>query len=533
MTRTGVIWSLVVAAVVGIAAVVTGVLNFGPDKLPAPLAELPAQAPAAQAPAAQAPAVQAPAVTAPDTQAPAAPAAIAESPQAPAPETPAPAAAPSGTEATSQPAPAPQVDQAQAPTQAPAPTDAANTPVDVPSFDVVGIQPDGAAVIAGRSEPGAIVALLANGAVVGKGIANKDGEWSIILENPLPPGDYDMQLQSERDGKSLDSEQRLAVSIPEGGKDRPLIVLNTPDAPSSVLQTPEPVAAPLQVAEAPVPAPAAEPAPAPADAVAAEIPATAPASAPAEAPAAAPTPVEAPASAPAPVAAAAEAATPAPAAEAEASAAAPAAEIPAPVADAATAVAEPAAPAAPVASPTPEAPAAEMSGPLTVEAVESENGKLYAAGTSAPGALLRVYVADQHAGDVDGNQNGSWLHESQTEVPVGSVEIRVDQVSRATGEVLARAAVTFEKAVEDEIVLSKVEEPKPGEAAQSAGEARPTPNVIIRKGDNLWNISRRLYGTGYRYTTIYQANRDQIRNPDLIYPGQVFLTPEAAAPAAE
>ncbi|WP_439528161.1 LysM peptidoglycan-binding domain-containing protein [Pannonibacter sp.] len=379
----------------------------------------------------------------------------------------------------------------------------------------MGIQPDGAAVIAGRSEPGAIVALLANGAVVGKGIANKDGEWSIILENPLPPGDYDMQLQSERDGKALDSEQRLAVSIPEGGKDRPLIVLNTPDAPSSVLQTPEP--APLQVAEAPAPAPAAEPAPAPAaaDVAAAETPATVPA------PAASPTPVEAPA----------EAAPPAPAAEA--SAAAPAAEIPAPTADTATVVAEPAAPAAPVAPVTPEAPAAEIAGPLTVEAVESENGTLYAAGTSAPGALLRVYVADQHAGDVDGSDSGNWLHESRTEVPVGSVEIRVDQVSRKTGEVLARAAVTFEKAVEDEIVLSKVEEPKPGETAQADGEPRPTPNVVIRKGDNLWNISRRLYGNGYRYTTIYQANRDQIRNPDLIYPGQVFLTPEAPAATAE
>lgn len=530
MTRTGVIWSLVVAAVVGIAAVVTGVLNFGPDKSPAPLAELPAQTPAVQTPA-----VQAPAVEAPETSAPAAPVAVTEAPQAPAP-----AAAPSGSESSSAPNAAPKAGQAQetvaeAPTQAearsqaPAATDPASAPADVPSFDVVGIQPDGAAVIAGRSEPGAIVALLANGAVVGKGIANKDGEWSIILENPLPPGDYDMQLQSERDGKALDSEQRLAVSIPEGGKDRPLIVLNTPDAPSSVLQTPEPAAAPLQVAEAPVPAPAAEPAPAPAaaDVATAETPATDPAAA----PAAAPTPVEAPASAPAPVAAPAEAAPPAP--TAEASVAAPAAEIPAPAADTAAVVAEPAAPAAPVAPATPEAPAAEMAGPLTVEAVESENGTLYAAGTSAPGALLRVYVADQHAGDVDGSDSGNWLHESRTEVPVGSVEIRVDQVSRKTGEVLARAAVTFEKAVEDEIVLSKVEEPKPGETAQADGEPRPTPNVVIRKGDNLWNISRRLYGTGYRYTTIYQANRDQIRNPDLIYPGQVFLTPEAPAAIAE
>ncbi|MBL4645439.1 MAG: LysM peptidoglycan-binding domain-containing protein, partial [Rhizobiales bacterium] len=46
-----------------------------------------------------------------------------------------------------------------------------------------------------------------------------------------------------------------------------------------------------------------------------------------------------------------------------------------------------------------------------------------------------------------------------------------------------------------------------------------------RKGDNLWSISRRLYDSGTRYTTIYSANGDQIRNPALIYPGQVFVLP--------
>jgi nucleoid-associated protein YgaU len=51
-------------------------------------------------------------------------------------------------------------------------------------------------------------------------------------------------------------------------------------------------------------------------------------------------------------------------------------------------------------------------------------------------------------------------------------------------------------------------------------------SVIIRKGDNLWTISKRTYGQGTRYTTIYLANRDQIRNPDLILPGQVFVMPQ-------
>ena len=49
--------------------------------------------------------------------------------------------------------------------------------------------------------------------------------------------------------------------------------------------------------------------------------------------------------------------------------------------------------------------------------------------------------------------------------------------------------------------------------------------VIIRKGDTLWHISRRVYGRGIRYTTIYQANKDQIRNPNRIYPGQTFALP--------
>ncbi len=49
--------------------------------------------------------------------------------------------------------------------------------------------------------------------------------------------------------------------------------------------------------------------------------------------------------------------------------------------------------------------------------------------------------------------------------------------------------------------------------------------VIIRRGDTLWQISRRTYGRGVRYTTIYLANSDQISDPNLILPGQVFDVP--------
>ena len=51
-------------------------------------------------------------------------------------------------------------------------------------------------------------------------------------------------------------------------------------------------------------------------------------------------------------------------------------------------------------------------------------------------------------------------------------------------------------------------------------------SVIIRGGDSLWRISRKTYGQGIRYTTIFAANRDQIRDPDRIYIGQIFKLPD-------
>jgi len=46
------------------------------------------------------------------------------------------------------------------------------------------------------------------------------------------------------------------------------------------------------------------------------------------------------------------------------------------------------------------------------------------------------------------------------------------------------------------------------------------------RGDSLWNIARIRYGNGLRHTLIYGANKDQIRDLDLIYPGQVFSLPK-------
>ena len=49
--------------------------------------------------------------------------------------------------------------------------------------------------------------------------------------------------------------------------------------------------------------------------------------------------------------------------------------------------------------------------------------------------------------------------------------------------------------------------------------------AIIRRGDNLWTIARRVYGEGIKYTMIWTANTEQIGDPDMIYPGQIFDLP--------
>ena len=52
--------------------------------------------------------------------------------------------------------------------------------------------------------------------------------------------------------------------------------------------------------------------------------------------------------------------------------------------------------------------------------------------------------------------------------------------------------------------------------------------VVVQPGNSLWRIASRVYGEGLLYTEIYQANVGQIRDPDLIYPGQIFDLPDPA-----
>jgi len=66
---------------------------------------------------------------------------------------------------------------------------------------------------------------------------------------------------------------------------------------------------------------------------------------------------------------------------------------------------------------------------------------------------------------------------------------------------------------------------EPSDETLSPALERANGAVIIRRGDNLWRISRRVYGQGIRFSTIYLANQGQISDPNRIWPGQVFAVP--------
>ncbi|WEX87596.1 LysM peptidoglycan-binding domain-containing protein [Sinorhizobium garamanticum] len=83
-------------------------------------------------------------------------------------------------------------------------------------------------------------------------------------------------------------------------------------------------------------------------------------------------------------------------------------------------------------------------------------------------------------------------------------------------------------ASEQAAASTSVETPGQPATIEQAPLKESKTSVIIRRGDTLWQISRRVYGAGVRYTTIYLANREQIENPDLIRPGQVFGVPDEA-----
>jgi nucleoid-associated protein YgaU len=143
---------------------------------------------------------------------------------------------------------------------------------------------------------------------------------------------------------------------------------------------------------------------------------------------------------------------------------------------------------------------------LTIDAVDFDaKGNLRVTGKAQRDAELRVYLDNRPVGITTADERGQWSLRPAEPAPAGQHVLRVDQLA-ADGKTTARFEVPFSRVV------------------PALGEAKPG-KFIVQTGNSLWRIARRTYGAGDRYTVIYQANKDLIRDPNKIYPGQVFAVP--------
>ena len=106
----------------------------------------------------------------------------------------------------------------------------------------------------------------------------------------------------------------------------------------------------------------------------------------------------------------------------------------------------------------------------------------------------------------------------------------IDELTTVPAAPEAPAAPAAPAPATNEVASGNSSEPK---TIEQAPLTTSNNTVIIRRGDTLWQISRRVYGAGVRYTTIYMANEDEIKNPDRILPGQIFGVPKDALPNSE
>jgi nucleoid-associated protein YgaU len=351
---------------------------------------------------------------------------------------------------------------------APAPAAPAEKTKIVPTFDTVRVEPSGDALIAGRAEPGSEVVVKFNGMTVGTAMANADGAFVVTPDKPLPTGPGALSIESKSKEIVVASADSVAVDVKVGAADTPLVAVLKPDEPTKVIQAP--------------------------------------------------------------------------------------------------------------AAQKPVLPPSES---VNVDSVDyDQSGNIVFSGRGPAGSKVQVYVDNKAYGLTEINDKGTWTLPGLSALTVGPHALRADEIG-GDGAVKSRQEMPFYReepsklpsaapaaAPEQQVAAAEPAPAKPVEAAKveavpaaaapdtaevvkapelvpeetpavvaaqvpaatepAAAPAAPT-QVIIQPGNNLWKLSRQIYGKGIMYTVIFEANKDQIRKPELIYPGQVFMTPDAPA----
>ncbi|MBB5223015.1 nucleoid-associated protein YgaU [Amaricoccus macauensis] len=168
--------------------------------------------------------------------------------------------------------------------------------------------------------------------------------------------------------------------------------------------------------------------------------------------------------------------------------------------------------------PPPGDPAAKR--PVTLGSISyGAAGDVRLSGVGTAGSVIRIYVDDRFAQEVHVAADGRW-QAGLGDVAQGLYRLRVDQLG-PDGTVASRIETPFQRDLPPP--------PRPGSVSPPVDSGTgPVARIelTVQPGNNLWTIARNHYGSGVEYTKIFTANRDLIRDPDLIYPGQIFRMPD-------
>ena len=272
-----------------------------------------------------------------------------------------------------------------------------------PSFDIVKVDPAGSAVIAGRAEPGSKVVIRDGDKVIGEVTADERGEWVLVPDKPIGPGDRLLSLEASNaeTGAVVRSNETVALSVTAStaGQNEAALAVALPSNGTGAARV-----------------------------------------------------LQRPGSAP------------------------------------------------PDASPAGKAVA------LAVDAVEYDaQGRVVLSGHAPPKATLRIYLGNEPFATATADAQGAWTAASARRPGHRHLELRIDQLAE-DGRVVQRVALPL---------------------AQAAVQLAAGQDYTVRPGNSLWEIAKRTYGAGTHYLIIYSANLARIRNPERIYPGQVFKLPKS------
>jgi nucleoid-associated protein YgaU len=363
------------------------------------------------------------------------------------------------------------------------------SPTSDASFDIVRVEPDGETVIAGRASPGSKVSIIVDGVIVGEADVGSDGGFVALLSlgrSDVPRVVSIEELFANRSTSTADATVILAPSPTE-------LLATTPD----LTQQDAEIERPTEVAEEPSTQP--EGVPLTDGSGEGET----------QAETASGGDVDA-----VPEVAATDEATPD--------------TKPDPVASSSTppdtSVDEPSEPVAPtvlladsdgvrVLQSGGDAPAVQDN--VSIDAISYDTlGAVELSGRSSGASTVRVYLDNEPLLDAPIGDDGAWRADLP-EIDTGTYTLRVDELDDE-GDVVSRAETPFRR--EAVAAIQALDVGGMTERSQVA-------LVTVQPGNTLWGIAREKYGEGPLYVRVFEANTDRIRDPDLIYPGQIFTVP--------